>query len=65
MSPALSRKLEKSSLIFGKGALIVTICGLNFSFKMYFLSCSRRKNPKFSLQGPSFLCLDEMFIKVP
>ena len=29
-------KLEKSALILGKNAMIVVICGLNFSFKMKF-----------------------------
>ena len=36
ISPVLSQKLEKSSLISEKNALIVAICWLNFSFKMHF-----------------------------
>ena len=57
ISPVLSRKLEKSSLIFGKNALIVAIYGLNFSFKIHFLSYSRRKNPKSFPGGPVFFVL--------
>ena len=34
--PALSRKLEKDSLILGKSVLIVVIYYLNFSFTMNF-----------------------------
>ena len=36
ISPALSRKLEKDSLILGKSVLIVVIYYLNFSFTMNF-----------------------------
>ena len=36
ISPALSRKLEKDSLILGKSVLIAVIYYLNFSFTMNF-----------------------------
>ena len=57
ISPVLSRKLEKSSLILGKSALIVAIYWLNFLFKMHFLSFYMRKNPEFFPGGPVFLVL--------
>ena len=53
VSPALSWKLEKSVLILRKSVLILVIFGLNFSFKMQFLSLPRRKNLKFFLFGLS------------
>ena len=52
----LFRKLEKSALIWGKSTVIAVIYGINFSFKMQFLSFSRRKSRNFSLLGFSFLC---------
>ena len=55
ISPALSRKLEKNSLILGKSALIVAIYWLNFSFKCIFKVFLGGKTRKFYLQGPSFL----------
>ena len=36
VSRAFFQKLEKSTLILGKNALIVVIYGLHFSFKMQF-----------------------------
>ena len=56
ISPALSRKLEKRSLILGKSTLIVAIYLKHFSLKMHFLSFSRRSNPKYP-SGPVFLVL--------
>ena len=56
ISPALSRKLEKSSLILGKRALIVAIYWLNFSFKMHVFLGGKTRN--FFLLGPSFFCVD-------
>ena len=41
------QKLENNAAIFGKNALIVVIYGLNLSFKMQFLSVSRKKNKTF------------------
>ena len=38
VSPALSQKVEKGALIFWKTVLIVAIYGLNFLFKMQFLT---------------------------
>ena len=59
VSPALSQKMKKSTLI-------VAIYGLNFSFKMQFLSFSRRKNQKYFPFLAFLSCaIDEMFIKVP
>ena len=55
VSPALSWKLGKSALILRKSVLILVIFGLNFSFKMQFLSLSSRKNLKFFLFGLSSL----------
>ena len=40
-------KIGRKCLILRKSVLILVIFGLNFSFKMQFLSFSRRKNPKF------------------
>ena len=57
ISPALSRKLEKSSLILRKSGQVVGIFWRNFSFKMHLLSFSRRKNPKFLPSWPVFLVL--------
>ena len=63
VSPALFRKLEKSVLICGKNALIVVICGYNFSFKMKFLRVSRgnesykkERNTFFSNLNPNNIC---------
>ena len=47
MSLALFRKLEKSTLIWRKNALIVVIYGYNFSFKMRSLRVSRGKTRGF------------------
>ena len=56
ISRVLSRKLEKCSLILRKSAQILAIYRLNFLFKMYLLSFSRKRTPKYSpLQDPSFL----------
>ena len=58
------QKLEKSAPIFGKNVVIVVIYGLNLSFKMQFLSISRRKNRRsFSAGFFSLLC-KWLFIKV-
>ena len=57
VSPALFRKLEKSSPILGKNALIVVIRGLSFSFKLQFLRVRGRKNWKFFPAGLFFLVL--------
>ena len=57
ISPALSRKLERSSLIFRKNPQIVVIYWLNFSFKMHLLSFSRRRTPNVSPAGPVLLVL--------
>ena len=42
---------------FGKNALIVTIYGLNFSFKIEFLRASKKKKWRFAPAGPLFLVL--------
>ena len=55
---------KKNALILGKNALIVVICGLNFSFKIKFLRLSRRKNRRFFSAGP-FSCCKWFFMKVP
>ena len=52
------QKLEKSTLILGKNALIVAIYGLNFSFKMPFLRVSKNEIGEFSLRDKNlFLVL--------
>ena len=52
---------HKKCTDFGKKALIVSIFGLNFPFKMYFSRVSWRKN------STIFPCaaFDEMFVEVP
>ena len=50
-------KIEKSALILGKHALIVIICGLNFSFKIQYLRVCRRNIRGVFLAGPFFLVL--------
>ena len=57
ISPTLSRKLEKSSMILWKSALIMVIYWFNISFKMHFLSFSKKKNPRFFPAEPVFLVL--------
>ena len=54
-------KIERKCSFFGK---ILVIYGLNFSFKMQFLSFSCRKNPKFFPAWPFVLVL-LINIKVP
>ena len=56
-SPTLFQKLENSALILGENALIVVICGLNFSFNMQSLRVSWRKSRRFFPAGPFFLML--------
>ena len=51
VSPALFGKLEKSALIWRKNALIVVICGYNFSFRMKILRVSRGKTHRFFTCG--------------
>ena len=53
VSRAFFQKLEKSTLILGKNALIVLIYGLNFSFKMPFSRVSRNEIGDFSLGAKS------------
>ena len=51
-------KIGRKCPDFEKNVLFLVILGLNFSFKMQFLSLSRRKTPKFWV-------FDEMFFNVP
>ena len=56
VSPALFQKLEKSALILGENALIVSILGLITHSKCGFKSFQERKKHTFSLRGFSFMC---------
>ena len=57
ISPVFSGKLEKGSLILGKGALIVAVYWLNFSLKVHLLSFSVRKKQKVFPAGSVLLVL--------
>ena len=57
ISPALSLKLGKISLILRKSAQIVAIYWFNFTFKMQLLSFYRKKTPNFSPAESVFLVL--------
>ena len=46
-------------MILGKSALIVSLYGLNLSFKMLFWECLGEKTPTFFSEGP-FFCLLQM-----
>ena len=65
--PCSFLKFEKSALILGKKALIVSIFGLNFPFKIQFSEYLEEKTPRYFPLGPFFTkCVfDEMLIKVP
>ena len=64
--PCPSWKSKKSVLILERKALILSITGLNFPFKMQFWEYLRRKNSKMFHWGTPFSCVfDKMFIEVP